>query len=553
MPTLEISCKDLSRLLGRTVTVEELDDLILYAKGEIDGVEGDMVKVDQKDTNRPDLWSTEGIARQLRGILSLETGLPDITIEESDVEIFVDPALADVRPYCVNAVVKGLDIDEAFLSQIIQLQEKVALTYGRKRREVAVGIIDYDRIVPPIYYRATGPEENAFVPLSFSEALTPSEILSLHPKGQEYRHLVEGHDVYPLLVDSEGTVLTMPPIINSEHTGKVTTETKNVFVDVTGYDIETLKTALNVIVSAFAERGATIYSVTVHYPGRKERVPDLTPRTFSVSKAYVQKTLGMALDDRDLVALLAKMRYDAFVDGDDIVVSYAPYRDDIMHENDVLEDLAIAYGYNSMVPDVPDLSTTGRLLPLTSRLLIARELMVGLGYQEIVTFTLSSSEMLFERMGVARPDDVVEIENPVSASWSVLRPALLPSLMAFLSKNTHNDYPQTVFEVSEAARIDESQETGVESAYRLAFAACSATATFTEARQALDAFMANCGIAFEVRGIEHPSFLEGRVGAIVVDGIERGIIGEIHPRVLEAWGLEHPVAAVELALERLLE
>ncbi|HHN81167.1 MAG TPA: phenylalanine--tRNA ligase subunit beta, partial [Methanomicrobia archaeon] len=233
MPTIDVSLKDVSRLLGTTVTAEEFDDLVLFAKGEVDDVSGDDVKVDLKDTNRPDLWSTEGIVRQLRGIAGTHRGIPSYPIEESDVRVIADPALRNVRPYCVNAVVTGLSIDTAFLSQIIQLQEKIALTFGRKRREVAVGIIDYDKITPPIHYKATSPSENAFVPLGFDRPMTPAEILREHPKGIEYRHLVEGSDVYPLLIDSKGVVLTMPPIINSEHTGKVSTETKNIFIDVT--------------------------------------------------------------------------------------------------------------------------------------------------------------------------------------------------------------------------------------------------------------------------------------------------------------------------------
>ncbi len=553
MPTLEISCNDLSRLVGRELTPEEVDDLVLYAKGEIDGEDGDDLKVDEKDTNRPDLWSTEGIARQLKGILGIETGMPAYVILDSDVEVFVDPQLKDVRPYCVNAVVTNLDIDEAFLSQIIQLQEKVALTFGRKRREVAVGIIDYDKVTPPIYYKATKPDENAFVPLTFDREMTPREILAEHPKGQEYRHLVEGHDVYPLLVDSTGTVLTMPPVINSEHTGKVTTATRNIFVDVTGYDIETLKTALNVIVAAFAERGGTVHGVTVHYPHGDERVPDMSPRSFATSKSYLLASLGIRLSDDEIVSHLRRMRYDAIIDDDTVLVSYAPYRIDIMHENDVLEDLAIAYGYNDFEPDVPSLSTTGRLLPITSKLLVSRELLVGLGFQEIVSFTLSSSEALFGKMCVERPDNVVELENPVSATWSVLRNSLVPSLMGFLAKNTHHDYPQNIFEVSEVARIDDAAETSVDSSYNMAFVVCSSRATYTAAREALGSVMANIGVSFSVRGISHPSYLEGRVGAVVVDGKECGVIGEIHPAVLERWGLDNPVAVAEVSLERLLE
>ncbi len=553
MPTITISKDDISRLLGKEISLEELDELILYAKGEIDGVDGDLIKVDQKDTNRPDLWSTEGIVRQLRGTLGVESGMPNYEIIKSDINIYVDPLLKDVRPCCVNAVVKGLDIDEAFLSQIIQLQEKIALTFGRKRREVAVGIIDFDKITPPIYYKATKPDENAFIPLAFEKPLTPRDILERHPKGKEYRHLVDKSEIYPILVDSDGVVLTMPPIINSEHTGKVTTETKNIFIDVTGFNIETLKTALNVIVSAFAERGGKVYSVTVNYPDESISVPDMTPVTFSIEKQYICSTLGIDLDNSDIIRLLGNMRYDATIKDETISVTYLPYRKDIMHASDVIEDICIAYGYNNILPETPTLYTIGRQLPISRKLLIARELMIGLGFQEIVSFTLSNNEALFGKMRLSRPDDIVEIENPVAVSWSVLRNWLTPSLMAFLSKNTHHDYPQNLFEVSEVVSTDENKETMVDSRYKLAFSICHSQANYTKAREVLDSFMLNTGISYCVETDTHPSFLDGRIGKIMVNGKERGIIGEIHPEVIENWGIESPIAIVEFELEKILE
>jgi len=553
MPTIDVSLKDLSKMLGRELTVEELDDLILYAKGELDGEDGDTIKLDMKDTNRPDLWSSEGIIRQLRGNLGIETGLPRYEIHESDIQVYADPALKDVRPYCVNAIVLDLDIDEAFLSQIIQLQEKIALTFGRKRKEVAVGIIDYDKISPPIYYKATKPDENAFVPLTFTEEKTPREILKEHPKGLEYGHLIEDSDVYPLLVDSRGVVLTMPPVINSEETGKVTTDTKNIFIDITGFDIDYLKIALNVIVSAFAERGGNVYGATINYGDEKIKVPDLTPLSFNLDKKSIRGILGLDLGDEGLKDHLERMRYGVDIKGDHVEVKYLPYRKDIMHPYDVIEDIAISYGYNDIVPEIPRLYTIGRLLPMTRKLRLVRELMVGIGYQEVLTFTLSSNEQLYDKMEVDRPENVVEIENPVSQSWSVLRDWITPSLLSFLSRNTHRDYPQNVFEVSEVLNEDQSAETMVDSRNKLAFALCNSGANFTKIRESLENMMSNIGKEFVVEPVEHGSFLPGRVGRVMVDGTEFGIIGELHPKVLENWGIETPMAVAELEIERLIE
>jgi len=553
MPTIDASIKDISKLLGRDLDTADIDELILYAKGELDGEDGDTVKLDMKDTNRPDLWSTEGIVRQLRGTLGIEKGLPKYEVHDSDIQIYADPALKDVRPYCVNAVIMDLDIDEAFLSQIIQLQEKIALTFGRKRREVAVGIIDYDKIEPPIYYKATDPKENAFVPLTFSEKMTPEQILKEHPKGQEYGHLVEGSEVYPLLIDSRGVVLTMPPVINSEVTGKVSTDTKNIFIDVTGYDIEYMKVALNVIVTAFAERGGKVLGVTVNYGDKKIRVPDLTPMAYTFSKSSVLDILGIGMNDENLIEHLESMRYGVSVDGDEVTVSYLPYRKDIMHPFDVLEDIAIAHGYNDIEPEVPKLYTIGRLQQMSLKLRQVRELVVGMGFQEILTFTLSNDDNLYRKMNISRPGNVVEIENPVSQSWSVLRDWLTPSLLSFLSKNTHNDYPQNIFEVSEVVTEDKGNETRVDNRYRLAMAICNSNANYTGIREGLDSFLANIGKRATIEPIQHDSFISGRAGRIIIDSMEVGIVGELHPQVLENWGMENPIALAELEIERLLE
>jgi len=259
------------------------------------------------------------------------------------------------------------------------------------------------------------------------------------------------------------------------------------------------------------------------------------------------------LEDDELIEVLEKMRFDAKVAGNALTVSYLPYRNDIMHANDVVEDIAIGYDYNTMEPVVPQLFTTGRTLPLTTTINTARELMIGLGFQEITSFTLSSNETLFDRMRLERPGDVVEIENPVSLSWAVLRNWITPSLISFLSKNTHRDYPQNIFEISEVVSIDETKETMVDSRYKLACALCHSSTNFTKVKEALDAFMRNIGITYDVVAREHPSFLDGRSGAVLVDGAPVGIIGEMHPEVITAWGIEMPISTFELELERLLE
>lgn len=428
MPKFDVSKRDLERLVGKEFSVEEWEDLFLYAKCELDDVweeNGEIYfKADSKDTNRPDLWSAEGIARQVRFALGFQKGLPEYEVEKSDVVVYVDEKLKDIRPYGVYAIVEGLNIDEEALRQMINLQEKVALTFGRRRREVAIGIFDFDKVKPPIYYCAAEKTEK-FIPLGYDEEMTLEEILEKHEKGREYGHLIKDKPYYPLLVDSEGKVLSMPPVINSETTGRVTTETKNVFVDITGWDLNKVMLALNVVVTALAERGGRIKSVKVVYPDFEIETPDLTPKEFEVELDYIRKLAGLDLSDEEIKELLERMMYEVELEDGRAKLRYPAFRDDIMHARDVLEDVLIAYGYNEIEPEEPKLAVQGRggdkFVEFEDAV---RELMVGFGLQEVMTFNLTNREAQYERMNLEfgkdyfshPPAELVEIENPISRS-----------------------------------------------------------------------------------------------------------------------------------------
>ena len=102
------------------------------------------------------------------------------------------------------------------------------------------------------------------------------QILSKHPKGRDYAHLLEGKKLFPYFIDAQNNILSMPPIINSHQTGKISESTKDVFIECSGFDYQTLKTCLNIIVTALADMGGQIYSLELDY-GVKKTTSDLTP------------------------------------------------------------------------------------------------------------------------------------------------------------------------------------------------------------------------------------------------------------------------------------
>ncbi|MFH0956580.1 MAG: phenylalanine--tRNA ligase beta subunit-related protein, partial [Candidatus Aenigmatarchaeota archaeon] len=254
MPTIEVNYSDLLELIGAHVPLDVLkDEGIMYAKGEVDAIDGEKLKLDMKDTNRPDLWSAEGIARELAGRYAGRTGLPLYKTKPSGIVVKVDRKLAKIRPLTVCAVVRNLRITSDVLFQLIQLQEKVAMNFGRNRREVAIGVYDLHKIKSPITFTSVSPDGIKFVPLEGTQAMTPAEILKKHPKGIEHAGLLKGYSQYPIFIDAAGEVLSMPPIINSDHTGKVTTATRDVFIECSGFDFRFLLPALNVMAAALAD------------------------------------------------------------------------------------------------------------------------------------------------------------------------------------------------------------------------------------------------------------------------------------------------------------
>ena len=552
MPTIEISHKDLCNLIGKKIEMEELKNLIDFVKGEIESVNGDLLKIEIKDTNRPDLWSAEGIARELKAKIGIEEGLPKYEVKRTNVKVIVSEKVKKVRPYTVCAVVKNLKFDEFALSQIIQLQEKIANNFGKGRREVAMGIYDLKRIKPPIRYTTVKPDEIKFVPLDFKEELTPREILEKHPKGKEFGHLLRGLKEYPIFLDSRNEVLSLPPIINSNYSGKVTKNTKDIFIECSGFNFKFLIPSLNVIVCALAERGGEIGSVKIEYPERTIYTPNLEPKSAFIEPNYVNKVSGLNLNPKQICELLKKSRYEAIKRKNKIKVLYPAYRQDIMHQRDIVEDIIISYGFNKIKPVYPKILTIGKASEKEIFCNKVAEVMVGLGFQQILSPVLTNKENLFKKMNLDE-EKVIEIENPVSANWNVMRNWLLPSLIEFLSNNLHVEYPQKIFEIGDVVLINEEKETMSQDVRKLACCIANSKVSYEEISSFLDALLRTLGFEYKLKKIEHKSFIEGRVAGIFIKKEQIGIIGEISPQVLENWKIGMPIAAFEINLEKLFK
>ncbi|MHA2239191.1 MAG: phenylalanine--tRNA ligase subunit beta, partial [Candidatus Hodarchaeales archaeon] len=375
MVSYKISYDDVLELLNlpQGTTIDTLDDLFSYAKCEIEehDLDDDLIKIDCKTSNRPDCWSVEGLTREVKGIVGGNEGLPEISATPSGYEIEVDPNIKSVRPYIGAAIVCGLQFTDFLIKQLMQLQEKVDFSYGRKRKRSSIGIYNISMLESPIYYGLT-PRTFKFVPLGYTKELSLDRILKVHEKGQEYKDILPKKGDLPILKDKRGKVLSMPPIINSNDVGRVTEDTKDVLIEVTGTNLEVVNVVTTIVTQALRDRGGEVFSVAVKYPPDYLETSELTvtpqtePFEIEIDPKDIVKYLNLNLKPIEMIKLLKKRRFDAIKRKNKILVKYPPYRVDLFHWVDIAEEIAIAYGYMNIEPTDWKVITVGRLSERTA-------------------------------------------------------------------------------------------------------------------------------------------------------------------------------------------
>ncbi|AXV38959.1 phenylalanine--tRNA ligase subunit beta [Methanobacterium sp. BAmetb5] len=550
MPVIKFTYTDLEELLDRSMDKDELIDMLPMIGSDIEDYDDEEVKV-EFFPNRPDYLSVEGVARALKGFLGIEQGMPQYHLEPSGTSITIDPGLEGIRPYTACCLVRGVEFSDEKLAQIMDFQEDLHWVIGRDRKKVAIGIHNLDVLKGPFRYLAADPDEVSFVPLEMEEEMTLREILTVHKKGKAYAHLIDKFDKYPLIMDSEDNVLSMPPIINGELT-KLTTDTKNLFVDVTGSDQQAVERTLNIIATSFAESGATIQTMENIYQDETLIRPDLTPKERTVSVKNAVKLIGIPLTADEVVKALKKVRFDADAVNDDTVrVKIPSYRADILHEVDIIENVAIGYCFRKIEPELPQVATVARVDPYIDFDQNVREIMNGLGFAEVMSLMLTNEENHYQKMKLPETERV-EVAQPISQDRTMIRQSLLNGLLEFLEDNKHEELPQKIFEVGETVFLDEETETRTAGVKKMAAMTTHSQANFTEIKSTSDALISNLGLIMEIEDLDHPSFIKGRCACIkgVKEGSSQvcveGFFGEMHPEVIRNFQLEYPVVALEV-------
>ncbi len=574
MPVVDVDTDELRSLTGHADKSDEAFKRDLFGLGlEFEGETDDGGLQFEFAPDRLDRLSVEGIARSLRYHYGDDRGVyvPDANDPEWMIE--VAGSVPDERPYVTGAVIRGLDLDEAALESLIQLQEKLHATIGRGRAKGAIGIHDLTMLKGAalregaersITYRGIEPDAETFVPLDANEAMTPAAVLEDHATGREYADLVAAYDRYPAIYDELG-LFSFPPVINGKRT-EVSTDSRELFVELTGTDQWTIDRMCTILCYALSARGATVEEVAVEYAadavhpetyGSELVRPTLETDAKSVTHDRIETLLGVEFEPEAVVDCFERSGLDAtYTLGEDVTydVEIPPYRVDVLHPMDLVDDVGRAHGFDELEPRYPDAGTVGGRHDRTKLADAVRTSLVGLGFEDLLNFHMTSGTENYDRMRVEPGTDVlgggepVEITEPYSEAYTQLRTWALPSLLLLLEGNTHNGYPQDVAEIGFAAERDETEATNVAEDRHVAGAVARRDASYEAAKGRLRAVCDDFGATLTTPPTEHPTFIGGRTASVVIDGDEVGVIGEVHPAVLVEHDLEVPVAAFEFRL-----
>ena len=492
--------------------------------------------------DRPDLLSYQGFKISFLNFIGKKKGIKKYVINkpEKNYKVLVESSVKDVRPYTSCAIIKNVNLDDERIKELIDLQEKLHTTVGRKRKKLAIGIYPLDKIRLPITYKALEPDKIKFKPLEANREMSGLEILQRHPVGKKYSSLLAGKQKFPIFIDANKEILSMPPIINSELTGRVDKKTKNLFIECSGFEKNILDRCLNIITMTLGEMGGKIYSMKVG----SAITPEFKTEKKKISLENTNKLLGLELNEKQLKELLEKMGHNYSKKE----VEIAPWRVDILHEVDLIEDVAIAYGYDKFIPEIPSISTIGEEDPKESIKRKISSILSGLNMLEISNYHLTTKKDQFTKMGISEKQETgfVDIEES-KTEYNILRRDLSHYMLKIMSENVDSEYPQRLYEIGKTFVKEDS----IEEKEKL----CLATipGNFTETKQITLYLSKMLGIKLEFKEPEKtPSHLiDGRTAEILIDDKSIGFVGEIHPKILKNWKIKMPIGILEVDLEEI--
>ncbi|MCL5412806.1 MAG: phenylalanine--tRNA ligase subunit beta [Candidatus Marsarchaeota archaeon] len=547
LPVISFDKKYLYGLIGEGIDDDKFSEQVSKLGFGVEEISKESITV-ELTANRLDLLDAVGLARSLRNFMhKSKRFVYEIADKDPGLEIKVDRSVRQVRPFIAGIVARRVKLDEQALVNLINFSEKFCETYGRDRRKIAIGMHNLDAVKPGLTYRCS--KEGRFVALGERDESSYSSIIETLDKGRQYSGLVKGRkgNVYPELIDGEGAIALIP-VINSERT-RVTAETKNMFVDITGTSAYAANKVSELLASTFIDMGADVKRVRVDYGKKQVDTPILDTRYITIPVVRAEREIGVRIGYNNVISLANKMGYEAALVDRKVRFRVPEYRLDVIGEQDVIEDLAIAYGYDYINPMPIYYAENGELEEETKFNRTVAEIMTGLGFSEFANSYLTNDDYNFDRPRIKRDGSAVVIKNPKTEAISIMRTWILPSILRDLSMSANDRTPQNVFELDLAFKVDRR---AAKESYHLAAASLDPKANFNNIKATVEGLLYALGVKYDITEQSHGSFIEGRCADIRINGKNAGVFGEIHPEVLKNFGLEEAAVAFEMDVAALM-
>lgn len=543
MPVVELSYSRLQKLIGK-VSKKQITESLPFLGLDIESDNEDLVRVEYSP-NRPDYCTDFGIALGLQGLFGIKTGAIKLNIKKTnDYIIRVEPSVTKIRPFVTGIIAKNGRIDDDIIKQLMALQEDLHLGIGRKRKKSSIGIHDLDKMSFPLTYTTTK-RTHKFTPLNLEKELTISEILENTDVGRNYGKILGNSDIVPLILDSKKQTISFPPIINSAIT-TVTTNTRNLFVEVTGINKDDAENMLSVVATILQTAGFVLVSTKIL--GVKNTSPKFELKKISINSNLINEILGSNLSNSQIILSLKKSRLDAVLKGKNIICSIPSYRFDIFGLMDLVEEVALGYGIQNFEPILSPSQTLGQSNTTSIKIKSLSLIMIGLGYTEALNSSLTSKRVLYD-MTNRQSTDMISVLDSKSQEHTILRDSILPELLENLSRNIHASYPQKLFETG----IVFSKGNPINEITNFAGISSHQDASFTEIKSILQSTLKiGFNLEIETKTSSHPTFEEGRTASILHHGKIIGIIGEINTKTIENYKIRVPVVGFEIYLSDLI-
>lgn len=588
MPTINVKKDLLMQQLNQNYSDEQFDELCFEFGIELDeitseknmamkekgatGLESEDViyKIDIP-ANRYDLLSLEGLVLALK-IFTGKMDPPDYQVKQSNIEFTVDQHATAIRPVLLGAIVRGINLNQDLYDSFIDLQDKIHQNIGRKRSIVSIGTHDLDTIQGPFLYTAMKPQELKFKPLNQERVFSAAELMEFYADShlKPYLNLIKDKPEYPVIMDRNNTVLSMPPIINGD-VSKITLNTRNILIEITATDREKATIALDTVVSMLVSSNMSFSAESIkisHFDGRQFVTPNMSYHKERIGLGYINRGLGLNLNVNEVAKLLKRMSFKANVSPDnleDIEVFIPPTRHDVIHKCDIMEDVGIAFGYDNIQKTLPKSATIATQVPINKLSDQLRHEVARCGYTEALNFALCAEAEVSSMMRTAKPDNLVRIQNPKTIEFQVARTCLIPGLLKTLNSNKKLPLPMKVFEISDVVFSSTTSDVGARNERHLAaIYQGKQTSGFEIIHGLLDRVMQvldtpyigelpdketrKGGYHIEATD-DNKAFLPGRCAAVVYNGARIGYLGILHPEVLINFELNHPSSALEINIE----